>query len=456
MAQGKKSKPESPFDYILEKAIVSSSAFVGGKTIDIKNIVTDIEIYEHLDKAYLTGNVIFVDEYSLYNAVDFSGAEKLSLQFVLPGVDMIPVAKDFIIEKTVKNIRGNDRSATVLFHIVEEHAFNSSLINVNKSYTGKPTEIIQKIITDNLKKNFSGPIKPDNQSPIRVIIPNLTPLEAAKWVRDRATTIDGVPYFFFSTLANQNLHIIGLDEMLVTASDPKPYVYSQISTSFAAATGIDNQAYLIQNYTSKSNDEIISLVKKGLLGARYFFYDPLIGIPIDDTYTDFNLDNTLKDLVNKNIISKNQNKIAFTSGYELDGVPFASLNSKVITELVTTNTYDDTNIGNYSQGATLSDHKLKIVSEALRTILTRNAIEVALPGRNFLFGQYSNTIGNQISLRFLDTATTKATPSNEEFDRKKSGDYLMYAVKHQFKKERYDVIASCVKLADIPGDTEIS
>ncbi len=452
----KSSKPESPFDYILEKAIVSSSAFVGGKTIDIKNIITDIEIYEHLDKPYLTGNVIFVDEYSLYNAIDFSGAEKLSLQFVLPGVDMIPVSKDFIIEKTVKNIRSNDRTATVLFHIVEEHAFNSSLINVNKSYTGKPVEIIQKIVKDNLKKNFSGPVKPDNQNPIRVIIPNLTPLEAAKWVRDRATSSEGVPYFFFSTLANQNLHIIGLDEMLVTPADPKPYVYSQLSTSFAASTGINDQAYLIQNYTSKSNDEIISLVKKGLVGARYFFYDPLTGIPVDNTYTDFNLDNTLKDLVNKNIISKTQNKIVFTSGYELDGVPFASLNSKVITGLVTTNTYADTNIGNYSQASTLADHKLKIVSEALRSILTRNVIEVALPGRNFLFGQYSNTIGNQISLRFLDTATTKATPSNEEFDRKKSGDYLMYAVKHQFKKERYDVIASCVKIADIPGDTEIS
>jgi hypothetical protein len=452
----KSSKPESPFDYILEKAIVSSSAFVGGKTIDIKNIVTDIEIYEHLDKPYLTGNVIFVDEYSLYNAIDFSGAEKLSLQFVLPGVDMISISKDFIIEKTVKNIRSNDRTATVLFHIVEEHAFNSSLINVNKSYTGKPVEIIQKIVKDNLKKNFSGPVKPDNQNPIRVIIPNLTPLEAAKWVRDRATSSEGVPYFFFSTLANQNLHIIGLDEMLVTPADPKSYIYSQLSTSFAASTGVNDQAYLIQNYTSKSNDEIISLVKKGLVGARYFFYDPLTGIPVDNTYTDFNLDNTLKDLVNKNIISKTQNKIIFTSGYELDGVPFSSLNSKVITGLVTTNTYADTNIGNYSQASTLADHKLKIVSEALRTILTRNVIEVALPGRNFLFGQYSNTIGNQISLKFLDTATTKATPSNEEFDRKKSGDYLMYAVKHQFKKERYDVIASCVKIADIPGDTEIS
>ncbi len=456
MAQGKKGKPESPFDYILEKAVVSSSAFVGGKTIDLKNIITDIEIYEHLDKPYLTGNVVFVDEYSIYNAVDFSGAEKISLQFSLPGADMIPVAKDFIIEKTVKNIRSNDRSATVLFHIVEEHAFNSSLINVNKSYTGKPVEIIQKIVKDNLKKNFSGPVKPDNQNPIRVIIPNLTPLEAAKWIRDRASSIDGVPYFFFSTLANQNLHIIGLDEMLTTASDPKPYVYSQISTSFASSTGIDDQAYLIQNYVSKSNDEIISLVKKGLVGARYFFYDPLTGIPIDNTHTDFNLDKMLKDLVNKDIIGKTQNKIAFSSGYELDGVPFAELKSKVITNLVTTNTYSGADLGNYSQASTLADHRLKIVSEALRSILTRNAIEVALPGRNFLFGQYSNTIGNQISLRFLDTATTKATPSNEEFDRKKSGDYLMYAVKHQFKKERYDVIASCVKLADIPGETEVS
>jgi hypothetical protein len=37
-----------------------------------------------------------------------------------------------------------------------------------------------------------------------------------QWVRDRTTTIDGVPYYFFSTLANSKLHIIGLDEMLLS------------------------------------------------------------------------------------------------------------------------------------------------------------------------------------------------------------------------------------------------
>jgi hypothetical protein len=64
--------------------------------------------------------------------------------------------------------------------------------------------------------------------------------------------------------------------------------------------------------------------------------------------------------------------------------------------LVTTNTYSDVN--NYSQAATLAEHKLKVISEALRELIVRNAIDVALPGRNFLNGSYSNTIGNQIRL----------------------------------------------------------
>ena len=142
MANGFKNNSESPFDYVLEKAVITSQKFIDGASVDIKNVITDIEIFEHLDKPYLTGNVIFVDDNNVYNSIDFSGFEKLSLEFVLPDAGAIPIKKDFIIEKTIKNARSNDRSSTILFHIVEEHAFNSSLINVNKAYTGKPVEII--------------------------------------------------------------------------------------------------------------------------------------------------------------------------------------------------------------------------------------------------------------------------------------------------------------------------
>ena len=62
MASRNKRTAETPFDYVLESAIVSSSKFIEGATIELKNIITDIEIYEHLDKPYLTGNVIIVDD----------------------------------------------------------------------------------------------------------------------------------------------------------------------------------------------------------------------------------------------------------------------------------------------------------------------------------------------------------------------------------------------------------
>jgi hypothetical protein len=446
MAGTFKNKAESPHDYVLERALITSPQFVDGASIDIKNVITDIEIFEHLDKPYLTGNIILVDDNNIYNNVNFSGSEKISLKFSLLDPDSTPIEKDFIIEKTIKNARANDKQSALVFHIVEQHAFDSTIINVNKAYSGKPVEIIQSIITDNLGKTFSSPIVLDTQEPIKVLIPNLTPLEAATWIRDRATTIDGAPFYFFSTLANNNLHIIPLDDMLATPPDPKPYVYSQITTSIASSRSIDDQAYLIQEFKSKSNDNIISLVRMGYVGSQNYFYNPITGTPVSNVGSFFNLAEVLNTLKNKDVIRSNQNQFGYASNYEINGISFSQVRSKIRTDITPTNTYVD--INNYSEAANVGKHKLKIISEALRELIVRNSIDIALPGRNFLNGRYSNTIGNQIKLRFLATST--ATNTNvEQIDTKKSGDYLMYAVKHHFKKERYDVIASCVKLADL-------
>lgn len=448
MASRNKRTAETPFDYVLESAIVSSSKFIEGATIELKNIITDIEIYEHLDKPYLTGNVIIVDDSNVYTSIDFSGSEKLSLKFKLPDDDFNSIEKDFIVEKTIKNARGNDKTSAILFHIIEEHGFNSTLINVNKAYNGKPTEIIKNIIVDNLNKEFSDPIIADAQEPMKVIIPNLTPIEAAKWVRNRASTIDGVPYYLFSTFANSKLHIIGLDQMLSTAPDPKPYIYSQMATAFASSSNVNEQAYIIQNFKSKSNDEIISLVKNGFMGSQNYFYDPLIGSFTENRGTFFDINDILNNLKTRDIIRSNQNSFNYSNNYELNGIRINRLKSRVNTNLVTTNTYSELN--NYSQAQNLGKHKLKIISEALREIIVRNSIEIIVPGRNFLNSNYSNTIGNQIKMQFLGTDVN----NEDNIDHKKSGDYLIYAVKHQFKAERYDVIASCVKLADLDQELE--
>jgi hypothetical protein len=453
MITATKNTTMSAHDYVLQSAIITSSVDTRNATVDIKNIITDIDIYEHLDKPYLTGEILFIDDANVYNYIGFSGAEFIELTFRLPDEETVAITKKFVVEDTIKNARSNDRTSAVLVRIVEVHAFNSSLINVNKSYQGKPVDIVQKIIRDNLGKEFSSPVQADAQSPIKVLIPNMTPLQAARWVNERATTIDGVPYYLFSTLANDKLHIIPLDLMLSTNPDPVPYVYSQITTSLASSKGIEEQARLIQSYTSKSNDEIVSLIQKGLVGAQYNFYNPTIGSEIKNNSVIHNLDDTLQKLKSNQVIKRNQNAITYSNNYKLNETPVSQLKSKVVTKVVMSNVYSSKN--SYSEAVDLSQHKLKVINEALRETITRNAIDVILPGRNFLNGRYSNTIGNQITLKFLETASNASSGEESLEDQKKSGDYLMYAVRHSFKKERYDVIASCVKLADLPRETNI-
>ncbi len=435
-------RQDSPFDFTIEKAVISSEKFIAADAqIDIKNLITDLEIFEHLDKPYLTGSLAFVDQNDIYNLIDFSGGEKLFLQVRLPGTDTKPISKSFVIEKVLKNIKTNDSGAIVVIHLIEEHAFNSALINVNKAYTGKPTEIIQSIIKDNLKREFST-VKPDNQSPMRVIIPNLRPIEAAMWIRNRATTAYGLPYFFFSTFANDKLHIISLEDMLISQYDVGTYIYSQAATQWAASQTINEQSYSIQWYNARNTDEVLGLVKKGLVGAKYFFYDTMLGRP-NNAYN-HNIIKVINELKGQSILQQDQNKLAYEDGFKLDGIPFNELSSRVITNVVSTSVFDDFNT--YTEEHEISKHKQKVVSEAIKGFLMRNVIDVVLPGKNFLNGDYSNTIANQINLTFLKNDVN--TKADENIDTKKSGRYLIYAVKHNFKKERYDVVASCVKLGD--------
>lgn len=436
------SKQETPFDFRLERVRITSDKFEVGVYADIEKGVTDIEIFEHLDKPYLTGTLAFYDDQDLYNAIDFSGAEKITIHIRLPGAEEGKVEKTFVIEKVLKNIRNNDNVSVIVLHLIEQHAFESSLINVNKAYTGKPVNIIQTIIKDNLKREFSEVI-PDNQSEMRVIIPNLRPIEAAMWVRDRATTPYGLPYFFFSTLANKKLHIVSLEEILAAEYDLGEYRYSQAATQYSASQSVEEQSYIIQWFNAKNNDEILSFVQKGVVGAQYFYYDTMLGRP--NSPINFDIVEELNKLKGNSIIKQEQSKLSYEDGYMLNGIPFNKLKSRVITNIVSTNVFDDLNT--YTEEPLQDKHRQKIIAEALRNFLVRNVMDVVLPGRNFLNSKYSSTIGNQIRLNFLKS-DVNFKEADDLYDKKKSGKYLIYALKHSFKRERYDVIASCVKLGD--------
>ena len=94
---------ENQSEYQIIKAEIRSDRADAG--IDIKNVITDIAIYEHIEKPYLTAKIVFTDQHNIVQDLDFQGGEKLILKLAhseetFSGYEL---SKEFLIDN-IENI----------------------------------------------------------------------------------------------------------------------------------------------------------------------------------------------------------------------------------------------------------------------------------------------------------------------------------------------------------------
>ena len=78
----------SPQSFILSAVRLESDGFKEGHSVELKGITTDIDIYEHLEKPYLTGRIVIVDSHGLFDTINFLGSEKLTIEFNRPDSEL--------------------------------------------------------------------------------------------------------------------------------------------------------------------------------------------------------------------------------------------------------------------------------------------------------------------------------------------------------------------------------
>lgn len=426
---------------LIESAILSDPDPLNVKVFEIQNSITDIEIFEHLDKPYLTGQVSFLDTYGVLDKMQFKGVEIFDVAFKFPQSDNASVKKRFIVDKIIGTTKKNDQSELVIFHIIEEHAFVSTLLNVNKAYEGSGREIVDKILTDNLDDySLSLADSDEMRDNMQVIVPNMTPLEACNWIKDRTTSIGGTPYYFFSTLANlKKLHFVSLSTMIdeQKGSNLKEYLFS---SALSSSTDRKLHPFIIQDYRSTSTADISSLVDKSLLGAQYNIIDTMTAAQNDvrlNSIQRFNNTPSLKSLGGSDFI--------FNNTYTYRGMPLNEIASRKTSTIMSGKSYSS-----HRSFRETSSPSNAIWAKALRSILVANPIDIVVSGQTFLDSTINKTIGNLIKIRFLNNNLDQNTNDvKENEDKTKSGKHLIYAARHIIRKERYDVVLSCVKLENL-------
>ena len=80
---------QSAYDFILESFIIRSHRH--DKPIDVTTSISIFEIFENIDRPYLTGNVIMRDDMRFYDGVKINGTELCEITLSQPALDAVPV-----------------------------------------------------------------------------------------------------------------------------------------------------------------------------------------------------------------------------------------------------------------------------------------------------------------------------------------------------------------------------
>jgi hypothetical protein len=433
--------------YILQSVIINSSRMLEPQ--DLVGSVTDIEIFEHMDLPYLTGQIALIDSFRLYDRLDLQGAEYCTILLKQTETSEDLIEKRFVIDKIISNKKANEQTDLLVLHLVEDILFKSNAQNVNKTYSGSPQKIIENISNEWLNKKIINITSDIFQAKLKVIIPNLSPIESMQWIKNRATTSDGFPTYLFSSFTTEDLIYADLKTMLdrQPINIASPFTYS-ISNSDREVTP-QFRHVPIKEYKIENIENMFNLIADGLVGARHSFYSTHSARSKDYI---FNVDkDAISKVLNTSVTTKEP---AFANNFEIDEILLQKYRSKQISVISESGAYDDgtERFKSFDEDTTETDHAKKIVARALNKFLLKSPITIRIDGPGFIEKKAHYTTGNIVRILFL---ANRPMAEDVKLDLKKSGDYLIYSAKHAFSSNNYNIHLTCVKLTNFNDDNPL-
>ena len=231
--------------------------------IDLKNIVAELNIFEDLNKSYLTGSIVLVDDTGVMSDVKIKGDEGLRIIISKnPNIGEYDsyFQLDFKVVSIVRQFKNADRSEVYSLNLISKHAYDNSVVKISKSFSGKLEKISESILKNFLgvkllmdEKYYDAKAGSD-QEPIKILLPYLSPLESVDWLTERATDRWGTPFFIWASIWGQDMSedtslrlgnfMTMVKEGINVASTKPPeddFIYDQVTTNVKSSEGMKAQ-----------------------------------------------------------------------------------------------------------------------------------------------------------------------------------------------------------------------
>lgn len=414
--------------------------------VDIKNVLVDLEIFENIERPFLTGKILIIDTNELFTSdtgLNFRGGETLDLVINVnlsssPLTDKsYNIKHKFTITGIERMGKSNDAATSIVLSLVDPWVYENYLKKFSRSFSGTPSEIINKILTDEnllglhptVLSRYDEPI----QKNMKVVIPYLTPLGAIDFVRDRCTSKHGSPFFLTTNIHSwldeerTRINFYSLDYLLKQEAFNKdaPFVESRAMIN-SDPSWVTPDQMVMDNVEFGANHNSLETIKSGALASDFAVTDISTNKRVKTSHSIKRMFDAYK---NEEVFKDGNEQNIYNDLLYYNSKPQENLPSMFFHQIVNSSSYTD--VSGYYDDLTGPDYRKRIENISIRNALMQNFVKLEVPA--YMFMAAESGVGETVSLLFAGSAGAADRPdANNLIDFERSGTYLIYSLRHSF------------------------
>ena len=413
-------------EFLVEQCQIVSTT---GQVYDINPIVEEINVFENIYTAAISGDIVIKDTTNIVQNFPIIGEEKLILKIQTPQAKPEPETTiDFtlsplIIYKINTQYGEGENAQIISLQFGSMEGFRNTTSRVSQSYSGQPSQIVEKILRDEnyLKSKKTFYFEPTSNN-AKIVFPNIRPFRCIKHLSDISNSQlnnSSPSYLFYET--TKGFHFRTFDSMCREL--PKFYFKENIGSSLNEKGVVDAQKNLdtLLNFQRVSTKDTVRNLNSGMINSKLITHD--VYHKRLDLYKYDYLDNFDRDIHPAN---GEATPIISTAK---DPDTNKSLTDSEDTKLFVVSTasgYSFEEGGNYPYQSDNQDQTLQRKTARREQFERGYILNIEVNGQTFI------QAGDKINLEI--GATSSVTDDKE--DKQMSGNYIVTHLRHTFTKSQ--------------------
>ena len=265
-------------EFLVEECKIVSTT---GQVYDINDIVEEINIFENIYTATVSGDIVIKDTTNIVQNLPIIGEERLILKIQTPQSTPKPettvdyTRSPMIIYKINAQYGEGETSQIVSLQFGSLEGIRNTTSRISQSYSGQPSEIVEKILRDEsyLKSKKTFYFEP-TANLAKVVFPNVRPFKCINHLSNISNSQlnNASPsYLFYET--TKGFHFRTYDSMC--REEPKFYFKENVGSQLNEQGVVDAQMNLdtLINYQRVSSKDTAKNLNSGMISSKLITHD---------------------------------------------------------------------------------------------------------------------------------------------------------------------------------------